>query len=327
MTKISIFVSKFIQMKRIIGLMALVLMLNACDDGDLTVETISFEDVTAQKCSLNNVIYKIKGNEALFLEIPESYFVNDPTLPNTPRQLTISSSNKVIYRSYNGSVATDNVCATIPATTPVAVEEWTATSGIIQITTTPIVVANTTLTSGNATKITGYNHYIVLKNVTFSKPTGIQLYETFVFGYYKTNASNLPFAFDDLVDKCTSSNLVYNFSGSECLLLNIDPSFFPAAVGTQSGLISATNKVTYKLFTSGLNDGYFCADPTPTTPVLAEEWNAVDGVTGVSGIIEVSTTTFGTGFQHTIHLKKVTFKKGNSTFYLGDDYLYGSFIN
>lgn len=314
-------------MKRIIGLLTLVLMLNSCDDGNLTVETISFEDVTAQKCSINNIVYKIKGNEALFLEIPAESFTNDPTPTGTPRQLAINTTNKVIYRSYNGPVATDNVCATIPATTPIVVEEWTATSGIIQITTTPIYASNTSIGSENATKITGYNHYVVFKNVTFSKPTGIQLYETFVFGYYKTNATNLPFAFDDQVEQCSSSNLVYNYSGSECLLLDADSTLFQNTVGTQTGVVSATNKLTYKLFTSGLNTDYFCADPTPSLPVLAEEWNAADGVSTVSGIIEVTTTTFGTGFQHTIHLKKVVFKKGNSEFYLGDDYLYGSFLN
>ena len=147
-----------------------------------------------------------------------------------------------------------------------------------------------------------------------------------MYGNYRTNATVLPFAFDDQVQKCPSSNLIYNWSGSETLLLDIDPSLFQNTPGTQSSIVSSTNKVTYKFFNSGLNNDYFCSDPQPTNPTLKEEWIASDGVTNVSGIIEVTTTTFGTGFQHTIRLKKVTFKKGNSEFYLGDDYLYGSFI-
>ena len=94
----------------------------------------------------------------------------------------------------------------------------------------------------------------------------------------------------------------------------------------RTATIDSTNKLTYRLYSGQVDDAYFCATTTPTTPTLTQEWKAVDGVATVSGIIEVSTATFGTGFQHTIRLKKVTFKKGNSTFYYGDDILYGSFI-
>jgi hypothetical protein len=85
--------------------------------------------------------------------------------------------------------------------------------------------------------------------------------------------------------------------------------------------------LTYKLFSNAITDSYFCPPlPIPATPTLSQEWNAADGVAGVSGIIEVSTTTLGAGFQQTIHLKKVTLTKGNSSFYLGDDYTLGSFV-
>jgi hypothetical protein len=53
---------------------------------------------------------------------------------------------------------------------------------------------------------------------------------------------------------------------------------------------------------------------------------AVSGVTAVVGI-EVTTTTNGpTAFKHTIVLKKVTLKSGNSTFLLGDNYVYGDLL-
>jgi hypothetical protein len=314
-------------MKKIIGLLAFLAISSSCDDGDLTVEAISFDDVTAQKCGINDIIYKVKSNEALLIEIGQdgaTPFANDVT--TSPREFAIGSDNNVVYRSYSGPIGVGNICATIPATTPIVVNEWVAVSGTIQITTTAITAPNTSINSPNATRITDYNHYIVLKNVTFIKPSGTQLYETFVFGNYRTDATTLPIAFDDQVEKCAASNLVYNWSGSEALLLDIDPSFFQNTPGTQIGEISATNKVIYKLFESGLTSYDFCANPIPTSPAVREEWIAKDGVTNVSGIIEVTTTTFGTGFQHTIRLKKVTFKKGNSEFYLGDDYLYGSFI-
>lgn len=312
-------------MKKIFGLLSLFLLLNSCDDGELTVQTIDFADVATVKCNLNDIIYKIKGNEILALEIAASQnaFINEPTL--TPRIINLSSSIRVIYRSYDGTATAGNICATLPATSPNVTEEWTANSGRIEITTTPVYITNTTT---NATTIDKYNHYIVFKDITFVKPNGTQIYETFVFGNYQTDAISLPFAFDTFeVQKCSASNLIFNFSGSESLILDISPTLYPNTVGTQTGLISATNKVTYKLFTGALNASYFCASPTPTTPTLNQEWNAVDGVSGVSGVIEVTTTTeTATSYRHAIRLKKVIFKKGNSTFTKGDDYEYGSFV-
>jgi hypothetical protein len=314
-------------MKKIIGLFSLLLVLNGCDDGDLTVETIDFTDVTAVKCNLNDLIYKLKGNEILALEIPASQnaFINEPTIAGTPRIIALSTTNRVVYRSYNGTAAADNICATVPASTPIVTEEWTAISGNVQITTTPVYITDPIT---NATKISKYNHYIVFKDITFNKPNGNQLYETFVFGNYQTTPTSLPFAFDvDLIQKCSTSDEIYNFSGSESLVLKIPSTMYPNAVGTVSDLISATNTVTYKLFNGGLSQSYFCISPAPSTPTLNQEWNAQNGVSGVSGIIEVETTTeTASSFRHTIHLKKATFQKGNSTFYLGDDYIYGSFV-
>jgi len=327
MRKISIFATNTYKMKRFIGFVALVLLLNACDDGELTVETIDFTNVPAVKCNLNDIIYKLNGSEILALEVPasENAFINEPTIPNSPRVVNLTTTNRVVYRSYNGTVSAGNICSTLPVTSPNVIEEWTANSGRIEIITTAVLTTNSTT---NATTITKYNHYIVFKDITFIKPSGVQVYETFVFGNYQTDATALPFAFDvDSVQKCSTSNQIYNFSGSESLTLDIAPSLYPNTVGTQSDIISATNKVTYKLFTSGLSQSYFCVTPTPATPILNQEWNAIDGVSNVSGIIEVITTTeSANSFRHFIHLKKVTFRKGNSTFTLGDDYLYGSFV-
>lgn len=310
-----------------IGILALALMLNACDDGELTVETIDFSAVPINKCSFNEILYKLNGSEIMALELDASAnaFINEITLPGTVRTVNLDAGNTVVYRSYNGTVSSSNICATIPASTPSVTEEWTATSGRVEIVTTPVYTTDPTT---NATTLSKYNHYIVFKDISFNKPNGIQVYETFVFGNYQTDATNLPFNFDvDAVQKCPSANLIYNFNGSESLTLDISPALYPNAVGTQTGLISATNKVTYTLFTGGLTAGYFCTTPVPATPTVSEQWIGVDGVANVSGIIEVTTTTeTASSYRHFIRLKKVTFQKGNSTFYLGDDYEYGSFV-
>jgi hypothetical protein len=94
----------------------------------------------------------------------------------------------------------------------------------------------------------------------------------------------------------------------------------------RTGIIGTSNKLTYRLFTGAPLTGDYGAT-TPATPLINQQWTAVSGVTAVSGIIEVTTTTNGpTAFKHTIVLKKVTLKSGNSTFLLGDNYVYGDLL-
>lgn len=318
-------------MKRILSVLSLLLFITACDDGNLTVDVIDFTTVPAQKCPLKDVIYKVKDAQMLLLEIPvATTFTENQTLDNAPIELPINSINKVTYRIYDGTVSADNICPTLPVATPNLKEQWIATGGTIQITATAIKTTNTTT---GATKITGYKYYINLKDITFDKPGDDQTYANFPFGNYTTSFSPLAFGFDDQVDKSSCDNRIFNFSGSEAIVLDVTSStdfaaLFPNATMTTvtTALIDATHKLTYKLFTNAVSDNYFCATPTPATPTLSQEWNAQVGVATVSGMIEVTNTTLGNDFQHTIHLKNATLKKGNSDFNLGADYILGSFI-
>lgn len=316
-------------MKRVLSLLVFVLALNGCDDGNLTQEDINFETATMQSCSTNNIIYKLKEKEALLVEIPATSFTTEPSLANTPTIIDISSSNRVVYRFYGGTVAADNICETIPPATPIVTDQWNATNGKIQIFTTAVKTTNTTT---NSTRITGYNHNIVFKNITFAKSSGTQVYETFPFGDYVTSATTLPFLFDETVEKCSTSNQIYNYTSSEALMLTIDPNLIVNEVTPlntpRTGIIgTTTNVLTYRLFSGLLTAAYFCNATTPTTPTLSQEWNGVAGVTGTSGIVEVTTTTNGPGsFKHTIVLKKVTLKKGNNDFSLGDSFIYGDLL-
>ena len=306
------------------------LLLNGCDDGNLTLETINFEDVATQSCSTNSIIYKLKEREALLLEIPKTTFVNEPTVVGIPTVVEIDKTNRVVYRFYNGTVAVDNICNTIPPALPNVTDQWTATSGKIQIITTTITAPGAI---AGSTKITGYNHNIAFSNITFEKTNGTQVYQDFPFGNYITSSTPLPFGFDKVVDQCPSSKQIYNHTSSEALTIDaIDPALIvnaETALNTpRTGLIgSVKNKLTYRLYAGVLTDDFFCAATVPTLPLISEEWNAVNGVSGVSGIIEVTTVKSGTSaFLHTIVIKNATLRKGNSSFKLGDVYIYGDLL-
>ena len=319
-------------MKIFFGLLLLMVSLNGCDDGDLILETIDFDDATTQSCSTNNILYRLNEKEALLLEIEKSVFKNEPTPIGKPIEITISSTNRVLYRFYNGKVATDNICETIPPATPIVVDQWTATGGTIQIFTTAIKTTNATT---NSTKITGYNHNIIFKNITFSRANGTQVYEIFSFGNYviADTKTTIPFTFDETLEKCTANtpNLLYNYNSNEALTLNIDPSLLINEVtplnAPRIGVLSdSSNVLKYRLYAGLLPIGYFCNSTIPTTPTVDQEWSAVAGITNTSGVIEVTTTTSGTGYKHTIVLKKVTLQKGTNDFYLGDSFVYGEIV-
>ncbi|MDI5949383.1 hypothetical protein QLS91_00605 [Flavobacterium sp. LB2P84] len=311
-------------MKRVVSLLIFALLLNGCDDGDLIQEDISFEDVAAQNCTTNDIIYKLKDSEALILEVLGFTFPTE----TISQELDINTSNRVLYRFYNGAVTSSTICETIPPATPIVMDQWTTSGGKIVINTTAIKTTNTT---DNSTKITGYNHNITFKNITFVKSNGTQVYETFPFGDYVISATPLPFAFNKTLEQCSSSKQLYDYNSSEALILDIDPALIvnqATPLNTpRTGLISDTkNKLTYRLFSGLLTGAYFCNTTFPATPAVSEEWIAVAGVANESGIVEVTTTTLGTGFKHTVVLKKAKMKKGNSDFILGDNYIYGELL-
>jgi hypothetical protein len=172
---------------------------------------------------------------------------------------------------------------------------------------------------------------ILFSRITFAKSNGTQVYETFPFGDYVTSAT-LPFLLTKRWEMQNSSNLVYNYTSSEALTLDIEPSLIVNTVtalnSPRTGIIGTTLKQTYLSLIYRTVDGWLlCGATTPATPLINQQWTAVSGVTAVSGIIEVTTTTNGpTAFKHTIVLKKVTLKSGNSTFLLGDNYVYGDLL-
>jgi len=324
-------------MKKYLGLLFLIVLMNGCDDGDVTVEAINFDDVTASSCG--NILYKLKENQALFVKIPDSYdaFKNEITPVGTPDIILIGGEVEVRYRTYNGNVTRDNICPDIiQPIFPIAVAEWNAIAGFIEIATTPIYSAPNVTTG--ATKLVKYNHNIVFKPITFNKPVGQQRYDEFTFGDFTTDARPLDLAFlPENIALCPSSTTLYNVANSRIeamFIQNLDPALLSTTnlnVPKSRLISSTTNKLSYRLFETalplGTNADYFCAPTLPASPTITEEWLAENGVNNVSGIIEVTTTTNGpTSVKHTIRLKGVTFRKGTSTFYYGNDILWGELI-
>ncbi len=317
-------------MKKFAAFTALLILLISCDDGEVTVDEIDFSTATTQRCA--NLIYKIAGNEALILELPnQNAFADDPTPPGEPLEFEISATNRVVYRSYNGAVSSVNICGTLPPASPVVVEEWTASSGTVEIVTVAVTTPSTDFEGGEI--ITDYRHTIVLRNVIFEKPSGSQLFETFNFGILETDATSLPFNFDGSLARCGADGHLFDYVGEEGILLNLDPGLLANEI-TPSGqprtalVGSDTNQLVYRLYSQqggSLTNEHFCGQ-APLQPEIVQVWTGIAGVAGTSGIIEVTTTTNGANFLHEVRLVNTYLARGNSVFKIADNYLLGQII-
>ncbi|MGL5111085.1 MAG: hypothetical protein ACRC6O_00445 [Flavobacterium sp.] len=315
-------------MKRFFGMLILVVLCSSCDDGDLILDDLNFDNAKIAKCTSNGILYKLNEKEALLLDLPDFVFPSE----TKTQSIIIGGKNRVVYRFYNGLVASENICETIPPATPGVSDQWNAEEGSIEITSTPIKKVDET---NNSTRITGYNHNVVLRNITFKKSDGKnQKYEELIFGAFGTTIENtLPFAFTKALNQCASTKQVYNYINSESLTLsNIDTNLIKNEItplnAPRTALIGATNNsIIYKSFSGLLTSAYFCTATIPVLPSVIQEWKAASGISNLEGIIEVSTTTFGAnGFKHTIVLKKAKMTRGEDSFLLGDTYIYGELI-
>ena len=319
-------------MKKLLGLLAIFLMFNSCDDGELTVDNVDFGDAAVVSCGTKGLYYKLNGNEVLILEIP----VDQNAFSNVEgtRTYPINSANKVLYRIYNGTVGRDNVCATIQPGTPQVTEEWFATSGIISIFTS-VKLSNPDPKTG-AIKISGYNHEITFENIVYAKSDGSTIvFSENVFGDVTTNATNLPFNFtEEEVYQCSSNKIIYNVSesGLESLVIqNIDPTIINKTLGEKSYPIGTdVNMVIYQYYNGSLpanRADYFCGTSIPLIPVATQKWTAKPGdpIAG-TGMINVNTEDNGKdGFKYTITFQKVTFSDAvsGSSFFYGNEIFYG----
>jgi hypothetical protein len=326
-------------MKKYASFLLFALLLNGCDDGDLTVETIDFKDVVATSCdpTTNTLIYKLKPQESLLLQMPENKLVNDPTVKDTLTYDIDDKTFRFFYRAYDGAVTQSNVCDAIPPATPNINQEWRALSGKLKIATKAIY--KDPAPADGHTEIVGYNHNITLKNATFSKPGPVLVNDEYPFGDYKTTVDPVVVAFTDEVAKfCDVQLKVYNNNLSNALVIeNLDKSLIvpvdTPAGQPRKGLISSptsnpavtVNNVYYRTYSSNITvpKDYFCVDVTPLSPTVKDTWVGVAGEANVSGIIEITTSHTLKVYKHKVYIRNATMKKGNSTFKLATDFYLG----
>ncbi len=127
-------------MNRIILLIAFLITILSCNDGDVFVSELHFPE-TLQYCEGNTdlIVYSIKESpyESLSIKLPISDKDNFTTLSATDPTTLLSATNTFNYRSYSGNPSAI-FCNSLPPSSPTILSNYTATSGTVTFTTSLI---------------------------------------------------------------------------------------------------------------------------------------------------------------------------------------------
>lgn len=170
-------------MKKFFGLIIAVILTTSCDDGEITLQSFDFDSQPVQKCSDKNLLFKTKNDELLLISLPEATFnsaFENVETGDTPREININTSNKVLYRKYSGTVSSTTICSDLPPATPTVSKEWNASGGTIVIESNPLY-------DTDEITIIGYTHNITFTNISFSNSEESFSFVSYIFGDYETS--------------------------------------------------------------------------------------------------------------------------------------------
>ncbi|NER14181.1 hypothetical protein GWK08_12070 [Leptobacterium flavescens] len=155
-----------------------VLFFIACDDGNLQVETLDFDNVSIQTCTgSTTLLFKINGSESLILQVPDDLIQNTVTEAEG-RTSTIPGQSQFFYRAFSANVSNTYFCSELPPADPTVTSELEASAGTIRVNTVEVMDNGTTT----------YQHTINIEGLVLLNTNGERLVDTnFEFGTLTTN--------------------------------------------------------------------------------------------------------------------------------------------
>ena len=337
----NIIFAKNIFMKKILALF-LLLTLAACDDGDMSFDTFNFGNSAPSRCGDSNIYFKINGTEVLILNIPPANLANIPSetelvdgqLEYQPRIISLSGTNSIIYRNYDGAVTGQSnlFCTDIPAASPSVLQEWQG-SGTLGIATAPVINTETQ-------RITGYRHTVILLDVSFNRDGETVRIIDSNFGSI-TTPLGYTFDFGSEQDEAPipiyecENGLVFNRRGQEALVLDFGPENFPTQEGTFNPINLETdteNTIRLYVYSGTITNNNICSNQPVVTPTLTAIWRATQGQVEITSIAD---TNSATGYRYQIRFYDIEFENssrpgevisGISNTDLGDYYYFGEYI-
>ncbi|ADV49897.1 hypothetical protein I2486_12795 [Cellulophaga sp. E16_2] len=160
----------------------LLIFISSCDDGDLQIESLDFNDVDVQTCTAidiaqANTLFKINDDEALILILEANVLTQEEGTITV--NMTSSTSSTITYRIFSDTVTSDYFCDNIPPSSPTVLDEIIALEATIIITTT----------ATGTVDVPEYEHYIELNSITLKTSNDERITDLSVdeFGTITTN--------------------------------------------------------------------------------------------------------------------------------------------
>lgn len=162
---------------RKIALFSFLFLLISCDDGDLQIETINFDDGDVQYCNTattaTSIFFKINEDEALILNLQTGIIKNE--VSDGIIISTVPAQSKITYRIFSDNVTKNYFCDAVPPVTPSVLQEINAEGGEVLVETT---------TKDSIT----YEHQIKLSGISLVDDSGHRITDLRIndFGTFST---------------------------------------------------------------------------------------------------------------------------------------------
>jgi|SRR5690606_2321983 hypothetical protein len=160
-----------------IVLISLLSFLISCDDGDLQIDTINFDNSDAQYCNTattgTSIFFKINEDEALILNLQTGIIKNE--ISDGAIVSTVPAQSQITYRIFSNNVTKNYFCDAVPPITPTVLQEINAEGGEVLVETT---------TTDSIT----YEHRIQLSGISLVDDSGHRITDLRIndFGTFST---------------------------------------------------------------------------------------------------------------------------------------------
>lgn len=298
-------------MKKLFGFASVLALLTACSDGDMVFENLNFDNKEIQKCTDNELYFKINDRELLLIDFSygnKSSRLDSLAPLNQPQSFKTDDNNKIYYRTYDSAINKNGICAILAPANPKVVSEYTSINGGTILYTRTM---NPAVKDGSVN--ISYLYTINLQNVTLNNGQNDIKYSTLPFGSYIYDNSKLSFDFKTNFNLCNNNNTLTAYTNNEIILFNLPDNFtFPQTKTTQTISLSEKNNINYIAYKNNFNVDDICTLPNQ---IIKEDWNAVNGSLVIDTTPLVNNATGAvTGYKHQIKIAQAQFYKGESSF-------------
>ncbi len=298
---------------------SLLILFFSCDDGDIQIEEINFDETDAQFCGSTSdeklattFLFKILEDEALLLTLAAGQFANATTAEgSTNGDLSAMGTPSLTYRFFSGTVNKDYFCNEVPALEPTVVKENAATGGTVSIASNVTQTTETTKTYIHSISITDLS----LLNDQEQRLTDLSTLEYGNFTTETLNSASLEVPFSNYeaatVAGCDASSgqiPLYKTANDEFIRLTLSTALLAnaatgdnprtAEIGTEAGF---TNIVLSELVTEEL-----VCSTAMDADIVVGDYTATAGTISVSTIENAPDSEGVITFTHTITLTDVT---------------------